>query len=283
MNIGPSQRSAPATVQYARSLVSSHPNDPRLKAIRWITPGSRVLEVGCGHGALTRVLHRDLGCSVVALDIDPSCASDVRDDAERFVCGDLSQSATLLTLPTNFDAIVMTDVLEHLPQPEHTLHALSRLLNPSGRLVITLPNVVVWHVRLPFMLGKFEYTDSGTLDRTHLRFFTPQSAKQLVTAAGLDLVAVDATWNIPILGRVLSYALLAEVDELEAKVRRRAPRHAEWLIAALRAQQRVNAAGWLAFLDRCGAVLRRTAPTLWTNHLVLCAQRPRSSSDKGQT
>src|SRR5438046_2323100 len=84
-----------------------------------------------------------------------------------------------------------------------------RLMRPGTRIVVTLPNVLVWHVRLQLLLGRFEYTDSGTLDRTHLRFFTPRTARRLLEDAGFDVVQAGVSWHVPWIGRVRGLALTA--------------------------------------------------------------------------
>ena len=50
--------------------------------------------------------------------------------------------------------------------------------------MLSLPNAVVWDNRVRIMLGRFDYRNSGTMDRTHLRFFTFRSARELVENAG---------------------------------------------------------------------------------------------------
>ena len=52
-------------------------------------------------------------------------------------------------------------------------------------MLISLPNVAIWNVRFALLLGQFEYGDTGTLDRTHMRFFTRRSFRRFLSEAGL--------------------------------------------------------------------------------------------------
>jgi hypothetical protein len=54
-------------------------------------------------------------------------------------------------------------------------------------VVTSLPNVAAWPVRLGLLAGRFEYADLGLLDRTHLRFFTHRTARELARGAGFSV------------------------------------------------------------------------------------------------
>src|SRR5690606_2217936 len=71
-----------------------------------------------------------------------------------------------------FDCIVFNDVLEHMIDPWSTLESARAFLTPNGKVVASIPNIIY----LPTILGvilrrRWDYRDSGVLDRTHLRFF----------------------------------------------------------------------------------------------------------------
>jgi len=107
------------------------------------------------------------------------------------------------------------DVLEHLPRPERTIRALLDSVASRAEFIVTLPNFVVWHVRLPILFGQFAYQLSGTLDRTHLRFYGLESAAQMLVDGGLQVFASDATWSIPLLGEAWSLAKFADDPHTE--------------------------------------------------------------------
>ena len=62
-----------------------------------------------------------------------------------------------------------------------------KLLNPGGHIVISLPNIAIWSVRLELLFGRFHYQDTGTLDKTHIRFFNRRSFFALLETCGLEI------------------------------------------------------------------------------------------------
>lgn len=270
----PSASARPA-VRYAATILAGDSNDPRIQGLTWVRPGSSVLEIGCGHGAVTRLLHEQLGCTVVAVDTNPQCAPSVSAYASRFVCGDIDSPDVRAQIRGDYDFVLLMDVLEHLPWPDRTLAALTHLIGEHARLVITLPNVTVWHVRLPLLRGHFQYRDTGTLDRTHLRFFDLEGAQSLLRDAGLALHELRFAWNIPGLGHAWSYSRIAEDPDTERKALRRYPQHAHVIPLAIQAQRTLNRLGWPGLIDRAAQVVRKAAPALWTNHVVMLAGAPR--------
>src|SRR5262249_1595784 len=83
-----------------------------------------------------------------------------------------------------FDVILLGDVLEHLRHPDRVLRRLQPLLVSSGHLVVSIPNVAHGSVRLALLLGRFDYTPSGLLDDTPLRFFPRSSRVSLFEKSG---------------------------------------------------------------------------------------------------
>lgn len=89
------------------------------------------------------------------------------------------------------DVVLFLDVLEHLVDPWAVLKRISAKVRPGCVIVISIPNVRFFPVSAGLLFrGRWEVTDAGILDRTHLRFFTRQSAMSLLTGAGLTLETV---------------------------------------------------------------------------------------------
>ena len=114
--------------------------------------------------------------------------------------------------------VLLSDVLEHLPDPPRLLEEVRSLLKPGGQLIASLPNVVHWSVRAQVALGKFEYTNRGILDRGHLRFFTRSTAQRMFEAAGFRVKEVRTTpapWENVLPAKLEAVADVAEkVDTL---------------------------------------------------------------------
>jgi SAM-dependent methyltransferase len=193
---------APADLKYdfAPDLAGDNAHAHQLGAV---PPGSRVLELGCATGYLSRWLVEARGCRVVGVELDPVAAERARAFCERVVVGDLDDPALLAGLAGEaFDVVLAGDVLEHLKDPARVLEAVARLLAPSGRVVATIPNVAHGDLRLALLAGRFEYRRLGLLDETHLRFFTHATVRALFEGAGYAVHRV-ARIRAPLFGTEL--------------------------------------------------------------------------------
>jgi len=93
---------------------------------------------------------------------------------------------------------VFADVLEHLLDPVGVLADSLTLLAPEGRVVISLPNVAHGSLRLAHLLGRWDLTDTGLLDRTHIRFFNRPRIYDLLADAGFVLEDLRGTTADPL-------------------------------------------------------------------------------------
>lgn len=158
---------------------------------RTIGSGRRVLEVGCATGYVGEYLVNVLHNRVVGVEIVPEAAEKARGRGcyESVIEGDILDPSVAARLGDEpFDFVVFGDVLEHLSDPEAALRVVAGRLAAGGRILICVPNVVHWSIRMRMLAGRFDYTTTGILDRTHLRFFTPTTAADMVRSAGLDIV-----------------------------------------------------------------------------------------------
>jgi len=151
---------------------------------------SRVLDVGCATGYIGKLLAAR-GCTVTGIECDTDAAAAARDTGAyaEIVHMDVGESAH--DLPRGpFDVVLCADVLEHIIDPVSVIRRLAVLLAPGGRMIISVPNIANVAVRIALLAGRFEYTDAGILDRTHLRFFTHRTAAGLVRDGGLHIQEV---------------------------------------------------------------------------------------------
>lgn len=150
--------------------------------------GLRVLDVGCGSGVHGAELHRVHGHRVVGVDLSASSIEKAKTRlAEAYVADVTRPEAYPFGGRQQFDVILFSDMLEHLTDPLDVLMRHCRFLAPGGQVLISLPNVAIWNVRFALLLGQFEYGDTGTLDRTHMRFFTRRSFRRFLSEAGLTV------------------------------------------------------------------------------------------------
>ena len=167
------------------------------RLLRQVPKGAAVLELGPGPGAMTQVL-RAREHKVTVVENDPAALQALQALEVQAVAADLDSAAWLEALQgQRFDAILACDVLEHLQRPEQVLQALAGLLQPMGRLVISLPNIAYAGVLAALRAGMFDYADKGLLDRTHLRFFTRRSIEQLLMDCGWVPLVWDAN-RVPV-------------------------------------------------------------------------------------
>lgn len=152
----------------------------------------RVLDLGGGIGASSAALkRRGRATHVVVADL---VAGDALAEVDRAYAGDLEDPALLARILDEegpFDTVLCLDVLEHLKDPWRVVARLTDGLAPGGAIVASIPNArniaLVW----PLVVhGRFELADSGLCDRTHLRWFTRQSALALMASSGLEIEAV---------------------------------------------------------------------------------------------
>ena len=172
--------------------------------------GLRVLDVGCGFATTSGRIQK-LGNDVTGIDSSAEVAEIAGKRLGRIVVADLEDfDAVARGLGTaRFDVLIFADVLEHLVWPLRTLRRYLEWLKDGGSVLISLPNVGLWSVRLALLAGRWDYDETGVLDRTHLRFFTRKSAQWLMREAGLE--AAKATYNpglvrpfVPVAKRVLA-------------------------------------------------------------------------------
>lgn len=154
---------------------------------------SRALEVGCGAGHTLSLLKQQGLCDwACGIEISPTAAEQAVKRLDRVVQGNI-EAMDLPVEPESIDLLLCLDVLEHLIDPWGTLERLSTLLSKDGILIASVPNVRHYRVLMPLLMrGRWDYLDSGILDRSHLRFFTRGTAIELIESAGLSVEEVVA-------------------------------------------------------------------------------------------
>ncbi|MBI2875170.1 MAG: glycosyltransferase, partial [Firmicutes bacterium] len=160
---------------------------PRPEVRSLIPEGAgRILDVGCGGGAMGRALKGERGgVEVVGVEIDPLMAAAAGKLLDRVLLMNVEPPS--LPYPDGyFDCVVLGDILEHLRDPWGTLRGLVRYLAPEGKVVASVPNVRNLAVLTDLVRGEWRYRMDGILDATHLRFFTRRELVRLLLEAGLE-------------------------------------------------------------------------------------------------
>jgi 2-polyprenyl-3-methyl-5-hydroxy-6-metoxy-1,4-benzoquinol methylase len=138
-------------------------------------PEQRILEVGCGRGnTLAYLKEKGFASYVVGIEKVRECYEASNPIVDEIILADVETFD--FSFKECFDIILFLDVLEHLYLPFTVLRQSQRLLTPSGYLVLSIPNIRNYAILKRLIIkGRWDYKDSGILDRTHIRFFTKKS------------------------------------------------------------------------------------------------------------
>lgn len=176
--------------------------------------GEDILDVGCNKGYLKNLSKEN---NFYGIDFDESDLRLAKKNGYVEVYRvDLNKYEEFYS-NKKFGAIIFGDVLEHLMYPPEVLeYFIKNYLKDNGRIIISLPNVANIIVRFNLLLGKFNYTDSGILDKTHLHLYTTKTAISLIRCAGLKIIKRKFSSNIfgfiikkiPLLGDLLGFNLI---------------------------------------------------------------------------
>lgn len=184
-------------------LFNPDPYGVHMMALDIVGKNKRVLEIGCATGQISRRLSEN-GCEVVGVELDEESARVARRYCKRVIVSDVCKISIKEYL-NYFDFILFMDVLEHLEDPCAMLKKAKDYLKEGGLVVISLPNIANWTIRWNLLLGNFEYTSRGILDRTHLRFFNERGAKKLLEEAGFEIVKYDISPSLPMVRGVAGF------------------------------------------------------------------------------
>ena len=146
---------------------------------------SMILEIGCGEGSFSK----NIKCSGEKWGIEPDskAANVAKNVFDKVFMGtfDIVKS----DLPKNyFDLVICNDVIEHMEDHEKFLKEIREYMTEDAALVGSIPNVRHYKNIFHLLIVKdWEYTEWGTLDRTHFRFFTEKSLRRALKQAGFEI------------------------------------------------------------------------------------------------
>jgi len=169
----------------------------------------RVLDIGCGCGANARALkeQRPDAC-VVGVEPSERAAELARRACDEVFRGTFEDWARSVHNGARFEALLLSDVLEHVADPIPFVRSIAEMDSLKGALwIVSVPNYAVWYNRINTLFGIQHYSWSGLWDRTHLRFFTRRTARELLEYCGLSIVDQACTPSLvqssaPILRKV---------------------------------------------------------------------------------
>ena len=160
---------------------------------RYARRGGRLLDLGAAGGELGSAL-RERFDETIGFEYNVDCIGQLKGRFDQIVIADLERVAAL---PSNVDALVIADVLEHLRDPKRVLELARNALKDDGHAFISVPNIANITIRLGLLFGIFEYRDRGILDHTHLHFYTMRTFRQAIENAGFRILAVSGS-SVPV-------------------------------------------------------------------------------------
>ena len=161
----------------------------RSDIIRFIEKSNAILEIGCGAGStLHYIKQKGYAAEVWGIDI---VDLDQKSRLDKFILCDIEESDP--DLPVDyFDVIIFADVLEHMINPWDILTRTKKYLKKEGVVIVSLPNFreisTIYNI---IIKGDFKYSETGILDKTHLRFFCKKNIIQIFQQSGFKIKRIS--------------------------------------------------------------------------------------------
>lgn len=193
---------SPESKTYKGILMKANPDlhpelADRLETV--LPPGSKVLDLGAGQGALSLRL-KDLGYEVLAVDQD---ATNFRADEIPFVQLNFNEGTSVANFAAEnegrFDAVIGMEVIEHVENPWDYLRLLKRLAKEGGLIVVTTPNVDSWVSRWSHLIsGRLShFEDQDYVGSGHINPVSPWELTLIAESIGLVDVKISQVCHLP--------------------------------------------------------------------------------------
>ncbi|HLJ09423.1 MAG TPA: methyltransferase domain-containing protein [Acidimicrobiia bacterium] len=176
------------TYRFSYDEASPYAHAVRLIGAHRRPEGRVVVDLGCGYGPIAEPL-RSLGLDYVGVDSDRPGIEDLVARGFEGHVGDIASpgpladqlSGVLAGRPVA--AVCLLDALEHLADPDALLRSLAGMTG-GATLVVSIPNVTHLDLGVKLLLGRWDVTETGLLDATHLRFFSEAGLEETMARCG---------------------------------------------------------------------------------------------------
>ncbi|XP_018798431.1 PREDICTED: ubiquinone biosynthesis O-methyltransferase, mitochondrial-like isoform X2 [Bactrocera latifrons] len=169
-----------------------------------VLQNKKILEVGCGGGILTEALAR-LNANVTGVDL----GADVIMTAEKHLNEHSPELVERITYKTesiaehandhanHYDAIVCSEVLEHIDEKEAFLKDCVRAIKPGGSIFITTLNKTVLQWFIGIILGEYVFGVAPKNTHHWSKLIAPQDVQRILTALNCETVSLNGlTYNV---------------------------------------------------------------------------------------
>ncbi|KOU56862.1 SAM-dependent methyltransferase [Streptomyces sp. MMG1533] len=160
-----------------------------------------ILDIGCGDGTAAATAAPLLpGHRIIGVDWSQDALKRARAHLTYAIRGELTGDG--LPFGTgSADAVLFSEVIEHLVDPDAALDEIRRVLRPGGHLMLSTPNLAAWYNRALLLAGVQPVFSEVSLRAVHgrpgrevvghLRLYTARALREFVTAAGFEVVRLE--------------------------------------------------------------------------------------------
>lgn len=178
--------------------VTARESDSRFRLAQLAGDRSVIVDVGCAVGYIGEYLRRTPPKRWLAgIELDERAIKLARPHYDQLIAGSIEDQKVWDQLERDAEAMIFGDVLEHTADPVRVLHMAAEHLGDDGIVIISMPNIAHFRVRLRLLAGRFDYEEWGIMDRTHLRFFTLASARKMLRSSGFQVLHSEPILSFP--------------------------------------------------------------------------------------
>jgi 2-polyprenyl-3-methyl-5-hydroxy-6-metoxy-1,4-benzoquinol methylase len=181
---------------------SSNYINPAIRRLVKAAAPRDILDVGCGNGVLCGDLADD-GFAVVGVDADARAIEIAREKYPKprfeLISLDDAPSAIATTNDGLFDAVVSTEVIEHIYSPHKWATFCFDALRPGGTLIVTTPYHGYLKNLALSLVDKWDGHHDPLWYGGHIKFWSKTTLSKLLTNAGFDVVGFEGVGRMPYL------------------------------------------------------------------------------------
>lgn len=161
------------------------------KVLEWVGKSKKVLEIACHTGYISKWLKREK-CVVHGIELYQPALEKASKYLDKAILGNIEDDTTWDEISAEkYDIVLLMHILEHLVAPNEILKRVQGVLKENSIVIVCLPNICNFFDRLKITFGEFEYTEVGVMDKTHLRFYSFHSAKEMLVNCGYSIQEYD--------------------------------------------------------------------------------------------
>jgi len=155
---------------------------------RWILEGSKVLDIGCGNSRLLWELQRKKHCQCTGIDRSAVVLAGQKQAGIKVYSADIEEPEFGLT--ERYDYIILSEVLEHLRQPEDLI---KKSTPHTKNFALSVPNSAFYRYRVGLMFSGRFFTQWRQHPSEHLRFWSHIDFLDWLKALRLDVTTCAAS------------------------------------------------------------------------------------------